>query len=198
MKRENLTPGPSPKERGEEQIPGYITADSVTYKKLKPAILENRKNQTEAENILWQAIRNKKLGVKFRRQHAIEKYVVDFVCLPKKIIIEVDGGYHIDNDQIEYDKIRTETFSNLDYSELRFWNEDVIKNLDRVIEEIKYFIAYRTSPPTPLQSESDLTSPPAPLQRRGEEVVSEKKAKEKIDADSPPLRGGVGGGVDKP
>ncbi|MDQ3021104.1 MAG: endonuclease domain-containing protein [Bacteroidota bacterium] len=190
---DNPTPGPSPMGRGEKRdnlTPGYITTDSVTYKKLKPFTLENRKNQTKAESILWEATRNKKLGIKFRRQHAIEKYIVDFVCLTEKIIIEVDGDYHTDNEQIEYDKIRTETFKSLDYSELRFWNEDVIKNLEAVVKEIKYFLDYGTSPPAPLQQNKDLTSPPPPLQRRGEKLNIRSET-------SPPQRGGIGGGIDE-
>ncbi|MBS1550576.1 MAG: DUF559 domain-containing protein [Bacteroidetes bacterium] len=154
----NLTPDPSPKERGdslkrkgdslslfgkdkiENKTPGYVTADSVTYKKLKPFTLENRKNQTEAEAVMWNVLRNKKLGKKFRRQHLIEKYIVDFVCLEEKLIVEIDGGYHDQKDQKEYDTGRSEGLYSLGYDELRFTNEEVLKNLDAVIETIKHFI----------------------------------------------------------
>ncbi|MBK8383756.1 MAG: DUF559 domain-containing protein [Ignavibacteria bacterium] len=95
------------KDKNENKTPGYVTSDSVTYKKLKPFTLENRKNQTEAEAVMWNVLRNKKLGKKFRRQHLIEKYIVDFVCLEEKLIVEIDGGYHDQKDQKEYDTGRS-------------------------------------------------------------------------------------------
>ena len=131
------------KDKNENKTPGYVTSDSVTYKKLKPFTLENRKNQTEAEAVMWNVLRNKKLGKKFRRQHLIEKYIVDFVCLEEKLIVEIDGGYHDQKDQKEYDTGRSEGLHSLGYDELRFTNEEVLKNLEAVIETIKHFIDKR-------------------------------------------------------
>ena len=72
---------------------------------IKDFAQENRKNPTEAENILWQNLRNKRLGYRFRRQHAIGDFIVDFVCIEKKLVVEVDGEVH--EKQQEYDEART-------------------------------------------------------------------------------------------
>ena len=88
---------------------------------------------TEAEKKLWYKIRNKQLGVKFRKQQPIGKYIVDFVCFNKKLIIEIDGGHHFAS---EKDKLRDLWFKNQGYKILRFWNSEVLKNIDRVIHKI--------------------------------------------------------------
>jgi len=85
---------------------------------------------TEAEKRIWYRIRNKQLGAKFRRQQPVGKYVVDFICFEKKLIIEVDGGEHFESDR---DEIRDEWVQNQGYKVLRFWNNDVLKNPDGVI-----------------------------------------------------------------
>ena len=82
---------PSPKERGE---PGYHTAEKKIWEELKRFSRENRNEQTEAEDVLWQRIRNNQLGYKVRRQHAIGQFIADFVCLEKQCVIEVDGNIH--------------------------------------------------------------------------------------------------------
>jgi very-short-patch-repair endonuclease len=88
---------------------------------------------TEAEKKIWYKVRNKQLGVKFRRQQPIGNYVVDFVCLEKKIVIEVDGGEHFESGR---DKIRDTWFQEQGYKILRFWNNDVLKNTDNVMQVI--------------------------------------------------------------
>ena len=94
-----------------------------------------RQNQTDAENILWFNLKNRKFaGIKFRRQVPIGNYIVDFLCSEKKLIIELDGSQHIDN--IEYDKTRTEYLSNLGYKVIRIFNNEVIKNPKTVLEYI--------------------------------------------------------------
>src|SRR6266498_4401426 len=90
---EDLTPSPSPKERGavHSDVPGYITNTEDQWKIVSAYAKENRQNLTEAENKLWQELRNKKLaGNKFRRQHPIEGYIPDFVCIEKRLVVEVD------------------------------------------------------------------------------------------------------------
>ena len=91
-----------------------------------------RKNQTEAENRLWQVLRAHRLNdFHFRRQHAIGPYIVDF-CSPKhKIIIEIDGGQHLK--QQAYDAERTVFLEAKGYRVLRFWNNEVMENLDGVV-----------------------------------------------------------------
>ena len=72
----------------------YETADEAWYKLLVEFAKDNRRNPTEAESLLWELLRKKQLGKSFRRQHIIGDFIVDFICLPAKLIIEVDGGYH--------------------------------------------------------------------------------------------------------
>jgi len=78
-------------------------------------------------------VRSKQLGVKFRRQQPIGKYIVDFVCFEKKLAIEIDGGEHL---QSSRDEIRDEWLQKNGYKVLRFWNNDVLKNTDGVIQTI--------------------------------------------------------------
>ena len=96
---------------------------------------ELRRNQTEAEAKLWAYLRaHRANGVHFRRQYAIGKYIVDFCAIRKKLIIEVDGSQHID--QEEYDKERTIFLESKGYRVLRFWNNEVLKNIEEVMAVI--------------------------------------------------------------
>ncbi|HGE69288.1 TPA: endonuclease domain-containing protein [Candidatus Poribacteria bacterium] len=95
-----------------------------------------RKNSTDAERLLWGYLRGRQLdSLKFRRQHPLGNYIVDFICLEKKIIIEIDGGQHATSK--EYDEERDRWLNNQGFKVLRFWNNDVIKNIDGVIEVIR-------------------------------------------------------------
>lgn len=76
---------------------------------------ELRTNQTKAEGVLWEYLRNKKLGVKFRRQHSIGGYILDFYCIEKKVIIEIDGEIHNKTEAKEYDEIRDKFFIDLGF-----------------------------------------------------------------------------------
>lgn len=96
--------------------------------------IELRINLTPAERRLWSRIRNDQLGVNFRRQHAIGKYIPDFVCIENKLIIELDGSQHLE--QQEYDKERTKYLESLGYRVMRFWNNDVMNNLESVLTTI--------------------------------------------------------------
>ena len=99
--------------------------------KTKQQAIKLRKESTPAERKLWSRIRNDQLGVTFRRQHAVGNYIPDF-CSPKaKLIIELDGSQHLE--QEEYDGERTEYLKSLGYTVIRFWNNDVMKNIDSVI-----------------------------------------------------------------
>jgi very-short-patch-repair endonuclease len=99
--------------------------------KTRTHAIELRKEPTPAERKLWAIIRNDQLGVNFRRQHAIGKYIPDFVCIEKKLIIELDGSQHLE--QEAYDEERTKYLNSLGYKVIRFWNKDVMKNMDGVI-----------------------------------------------------------------
>ncbi|OGP73174.1 MAG: hypothetical protein A2V86_14845 [Deltaproteobacteria bacterium RBG_16_49_23] len=94
-----------------------------------------RKNLTEAERTLWRYFRLRQFdGNKFRRQQPIGKYIVDFVCFEKKLIVEVDGGQH--NEQVIYDSERNEWLERQGFRILRFWNNQVLKENDAVKERI--------------------------------------------------------------
>ena len=94
-----------------------------------------RRNPTEAEKILWRELRYWQIeGHKFRRQQPLGNYIVDFVCLEKRLIIELDGGQHAE--QIKYDLERDAWLHAQGFSVLRFWNNDVIENINGVKEAI--------------------------------------------------------------
>lgn len=94
---------------------------------------ELRKNMTPQERKLWNILRNHQFyGYEIRRQYPIDKYIVDFICRNKKIIIEIDGGQHNEKYTLEYDKKRSADLGKLGYKVIRFWNNDIDKNLDGV------------------------------------------------------------------
>jgi very-short-patch-repair endonuclease len=94
-----------------------------------------RKNSTDAEHRLWSLLRDRRLyRYKFRRQHIIGTFIVDFVCLRKKIIIELDGGQHAGN--TNYDSLRTKVLESQGFKVIRFWNESIFKEKESVITMI--------------------------------------------------------------
>lgn len=96
---------------------------------------ELRQPQTPAEQILWRCLRNSQLdGMKFRRQHPIGRFIVDFYCAQTRLVIEIDGDSHAE--QVEYDQMRTNRLESQGYRVIRFTNIDVLKNLDTVLKEI--------------------------------------------------------------
>jgi very-short-patch-repair endonuclease len=100
-----------------------------------------RKKSTPQEIILWSRLKNRSFhNLKFRRQHVIAKYIVDFICLEKKIIIELDGLQHKREKDIKYDANRDDYLKNLGFTVLRFWNNEVNENLEGVILKIEEFI----------------------------------------------------------
>ena len=115
----------------------FETTDASTYQLLLDKAREMRKNPTEAESVLWNYLSDNKMGVHFRRQHPIFNYIPDFVCLSEKIIIEIDGGYHFEGEQPQKDAERTQQLNEEGFIVLRFTNEEVTCNLEKVIESIK-------------------------------------------------------------
>lgn len=96
-----------------------------------------RRNSTNVEKLLWLKLRNRQfLGIKFRRQQSIEGFIVDFVSLEKKLIIEIDGGQHNQRKNILKDQKRTRVLENNGFTVLRFWNNEVLQNLDGVLEAL--------------------------------------------------------------
>ena len=122
----------------------YYTANPYVYAHIKDARKDLLKNPTCAESILWYFLRNKKTGYKIRRQHVIDKYVVDFVCLSKYLVIEIDGGIHLQ--QKEQDELRTQDLNCLGYTVIRFANEEVYDNAELVAEKIRFELENTTSP----------------------------------------------------
>ncbi len=97
-----------------------------------------RQNETKAEKLLWEKLRNNQLGgIKFRRQHPINIYIADFYCHQFKLIIELDGGYHNNEEQKRKDEERTEALKLHDLCVIRFRNEEVERDIDKVLNIIK-------------------------------------------------------------
>ncbi len=111
-------------------------ADPLIYSKLKEFSLNHRKEQTTAENILWNALRGKKEGYKFRRQHIIGSFIADFVCLKKGLIIELDGNHHQLPEMKISDEERTYSLNELGFDVLRFRNDEILHDIDNVIKKV--------------------------------------------------------------
>lgn len=111
-----------------------------TSHRIHPAILararEMRQPQTPAEATLWRILRNRQTGFKFRRQHPIDRFIIDFYCADARMLIEIDGESHFEPKQQEYDKARTEYLEELGYKVIRFTNDDVRHNIHEVVSEI--------------------------------------------------------------
>ncbi|QJX46563.1 DUF559 domain-containing protein [Hymenobacter taeanensis] len=116
-----------------------FTADKRLYGKLnlKGRSRAMRHEPTKAEETRWQAVRGGQLGTKFRRQHSIDRYIIDFVSLSSKLIVEVDGEIHNQPDQQDYDTGRSALLQELGYRILRFSNNQVLHEPDQVIATIK-------------------------------------------------------------
>jgi very-short-patch-repair endonuclease len=111
------------------------------YELLKEFARKNRQKPTLAESVLWEQLRNKRLGKKFFRQYIIADYIVDFVAIECLLVIEVDGAYHSEFEQIQYDEDRTQRLQNLGFNVIRFSNENVINNTDSVVNIIKNYLS---------------------------------------------------------
>jgi len=94
-----------------------------------------RRDQTDAEKLLWSKLRNRQfMGLKFKRQVAIENYVADFVCLERGLIIELDGGQHVEREA--QDRMRSDVLEAKGFLVKRYWNNDVLTNMDGVLEDL--------------------------------------------------------------
>jgi leucyl-tRNA synthetase len=118
---------------------GYNSANPLYANELVQLARENRKNATQAEAVLWQELRNSNLGFKIRRQHYVGNFIVDFVCLDKKLIIEIDGEYHNDTEQNQKDEERTVSLEQKHlFKVIRFTNNEVENHLEEVLNKIKH------------------------------------------------------------
>jgi 2-methylaconitate isomerase len=122
---------------------------------------ELRKNMTDAERVAWQQLRYRQFDKhKFRRQAPIGPFIVDSVCFPQKLIVELDGGQHAERQQ--EDQARTQWLESQGFKVLRFWNHDVLKDWDAVAEVI-WAHPEHTPPPPPFPTEEEgRRTPPTP------------------------------------
>ncbi len=102
-------------------------------KQIQSCMRKLRHNSTPEERRLWSRLRAKRFGLKFRRQVPIGKYIVDFTCLEKNLIIELDGSQHAEN---ENDKVRTEYLEQCGFHVIRFWNKDINQHIDQCLDSI--------------------------------------------------------------
>ncbi|ADQ78773.1 hypothetical protein Palpr_0617 [Paludibacter propionicigenes WB4] len=109
----------------------------------KRAIFQNAcellKDMTAAENVLWERLNKSQLGVRFKAQHPIDIFIVDFYCHKYKLVVEVDGEIHLS--QKEYDEGRTAELERFGITVIRFTNEEVLNDIDKVVEEIKEYLS---------------------------------------------------------
>jgi lysyl-tRNA synthetase class 2 len=148
---------------------------------------------TDAERRLWSHLRSAQLGHKFRRQHELLGYVVDFVCIDKRVIVEVDGGQHAE--QLQYDETRTAKLEALGFRVLRFWNNDVLGRIDDVLASIDAALRQAQPPrPSPLPRlrrgrGSRATSAASAPQHPGkqESLAGEDRSYSALDAAPSPL-----------
>lgn len=162
--------------------PGYVTANPLTYKIIKDFRNEHKSNPTPAEKVIWEFLRNKKVGHKIRRQHIIDDFIADFVCLQKKVVIEIDGKIHEFNK--EYDALRSAKLNALGYTVIRFTNDEVLTTPEIVAKKIQHYLDSRLDniniidqdTDSPEQDDSASYSPPMegqeakfspPLEKRG-------------------------------
>lgn len=118
----------------------YQTADPILYRRLKEYARKNRNNLTQEESTVWELLRADALGYTFKRQHIIGPFIADFVCLAKNLVIELDGGYHSVPEQQISDEQRTNWLNAHGFEVIRFTNEEVWEDLDKVLERIEYYL----------------------------------------------------------
>ena len=118
----------------------FKTADPCWYEMLKAYAKENRKKPTEAEAVLWEYLKERQLGQPFRRQHIIGDYIADCVCIPSRLVIEIDGGYHGLPEQQKSDEARQQWLEKQGFTVVRFTNDEVIGDINNVIETIENYL----------------------------------------------------------
>jgi very-short-patch-repair endonuclease len=191
---------PSPRDRKEPSVP---VLEAVAHAQSAPSPAtrgkagmgvseqvkrsrELRKNPTDAERRLWRHLRDKQLdNFRFRRQRPIGNYIVDFVCLEAQLVVELDGGQHAEQQQ--YDARRTAYLVAEGLKVLRYWNNDVMQNVEGVLEDILAALRDRASPRTPSQ--------PSPREGKEPSVPAVAAAASAQSAPSPVTRGKAGMGA---
>ena len=141
---------------GNSDSPGYITNNPVQWKALSEFAKQNRKKSSALDENLGQELRTKKLaGFKCRRQHPIAGFIPDFVCLNKRLVIEIDGDYHNEEEQKSYDVARTEWLRQHNYTMVRFTNAQVLTQINVVLSSIETTLHTQAASPSPLEREPE-------------------------------------------
>ena len=168
VKKDNATPRSTPSPaRGSHRDFRWSKAGMGVRKAVQRA-RELRRNPTDTERKLWHHIRDKQIeNFRFRRQRPIGKYIVDFICLEANLVIELDGGQHADHQQ--YDAERTKYLTAQGLHVLRYWNNDVMQNIEGVLEDIRAALMQRTpSQPSPREGKE----PTAPFEEVSASIPS--------------------------
>lgn len=152
------TAHPQPLPQGKGLSLGYRTADTKNYTALQMQSLNLRENQTLAEETLWKELKGNKLGEHFRRQHVVSGFIVDFICLKKNLVIEIDGEIH--EKQKWRDEERDKILNNFNLRVIRFTNKEVLENLSEVLEAIKLHLNQVGSEVLPLGKDLGWASKP--------------------------------------
>ena len=147
-----FTPHPSllPQgEKGSDKGAKVFIGSGFSMEKSMIRARQLRKKMTDAERVLWRELRSRLLAdCKFRRQQPLGRYIVDFVCLDKRLVMELDGGQHAEFDQATYDAERTVWLERNGFRVLRFWDQEVLTNVVAVLEAIVQAINLTSSPST--------------------------------------------------
>lgn len=117
----------------EERHDMFYGASWIIHKQAR----ELRHRETRTEKILWSCISNRKMKVKFRRQHPINQFIADFYSHEVKLVIEIDGSHHLSRERKEYDDDRTKLFNDFNITVIRFTNYQILNHINDVLEEIK-------------------------------------------------------------
>ena len=124
-----------------------------------------RTHQTDAEERLWYYLRaHRFMGLKFKRQKPIGNYIVDFICFEPPVIIEADGGQHVDN--TAYDRRRDRYLQSQGFSVLRFWNNEILRETNAVLESIRQAVLALSPDPSPACGRGEMTEDSASAKRR--------------------------------
>ena len=218
----NLTPSPSPGERGvrghgsddstefgtaafyQKDKPGYFNSTGKEWHNTLAFAKENRQHLTEAEATIWYQVRDRKIdGFKFRRQHPIAGYIPDFVCVEQKLIIEIDGGYHDEAAQKIFDAARQNWLQENGFEMIRFTNEAIKTNLKEVLKNIAKKLKEKNQEDNPAITKADNSGQENsdenvesnfPLSWNAEKS-SQENSGEKVESNSPLPWRGAGGEV---
>ena len=142
---------------GEKGLPLHAGAEPHQFKYAR----ELRREMTEAEKVLWDHLRARRFfNLKFRRQHPILEFIADFYCHELKLVVEVDGKYHEEDDAAYYDSERTKELQRYGFTVVRFSNDQILSNVDGVLRQLSDFVARlrKASPQTPIQMERGFRS----------------------------------------